>query len=149
MPSFVFFAFGSTRVSDKFKQSEDVPLQRLFSTFPNGWPGRGLLLLRVTGALLQLHSFFFIRHENSQHLAEISLGISAIIAILLLVGLWTPVVGVLSAAAEIPLLIQGADDPRILICLMMLGVSISMLGPGAFSLDAMIFGRHRLDLPDR
>ena len=78
-----------------------------------------------------------------------SLAISAIIAILLVLGLWTPVAGVLSAVAEIPLLFKGADDPRILICLMVLGVSISMLGPGAFSLDAVIFGRHRLDLPDR
>lgn len=70
------------------------------------------------------------------------------ITILLVLGLWTPIAGVLSSAAEIPLLIKGADDPRLLICVMVLGVSISMLGPGAFSLDAVIFGRHRLDLPD-
>lgn len=88
-------------------------------------------------------------HGNPHHLAEISLAVSAIIAILLVLGLWTPIAGVLSAAAEIPLLVQGADDPRILICLMVLGVAISMLGPGAFSLDAVIFGRQKLDLPDR
>ena len=132
----------------KLEQSEGVPLQRLFSTFPNGWPGRGLLLLRVTGGLLLLLSVINWR-GNLHHLTGISLAISALIAILLVLGLWTPVAGVLSAAAEIPLLIQGADDPRFLICLMVLGLSISMLGPGAFSLDAMIFGRHRLDLPDR
>lgn len=75
--------------------------------------------------------------------------ISSILAIFLVVGLWTPVAGVLSAAAEIPLLLKGSDDPRLLICMMVLGISISMLGPGAFSIDALIFGRHRLDLPDR
>jgi len=96
-----------------------------------------------------LLSSIIAQHGNAHHLAEMSLAISAIIAILLVLGLWTPVAGVLSAVAEIPLLFQGADDPRILICLMVLGVSISMLGPGAFSLDAVIFGRHRLDLPDR
>jgi uncharacterized membrane protein YphA (DoxX/SURF4 family) len=89
------------------------------------------------------------QHGNAHNLGEISLAISAIIAILLLLGLWTPVAGALLTAAEIPPLVQGADDPRILICLMVLGLSISMLGPGAFSVDAVIFGRHRLDLPDR
>jgi putative oxidoreductase len=128
---------------------EGVPLQRLFSTFPNGWPGSGLLLLRVTGGLLLLHSCIIIWHGDVEYVAGIASVISSIIAILLVVGLWTPVAGVLFAAAEIPLLIQGVDDPRILICLMVLGVSISMLGPGAFSIDALIFGRHRLDLPDR
>lgn len=130
------------------RQSEGVPLQRLFSTFPNGRPGTGLLLLRVASGLLLLQRVVN-RHGNAHHLGEISLAVSAVIAILLLLGLWTPVDGVILAAAEIPALLQGADDPRILICLMVLGLSISMLGPGAFSVDAVIFGRHRLDLPDR
>jgi len=88
-------------------------------------------------------------HGNVHHGAGIPLAVSAVTAILLSVGLWTPVAGVLSAATEIPLFLQGADDPRVLICLIVFGISISMLGPGAFSIDAMLFGRHRLDLPDR
>ena len=116
--------------------------------FPNGWPGKGLLLLRVTDGLLLLHICIANWHGNVHRVAGIPLAISAVTAILLSVGLWTPVAGVLSVATEVPLFVQGADDPRILICLMVFGASISMLGPGAFSIDAMLFGRQRLDLPD-
>ena len=116
--------------------------------FPNGWPGKGLLLLRLTDGLLLLQICIANWHGNVQRVAGIPLAISAVTAILLSVGLWTPVAGVLSAATEVPLFVQGADDPRILICLMVFGASISMLGPGAFSIDAMLFGRQRLDLPD-
>lgn len=117
--------------------------------FPNGWPGRGLLLLRVTDGLLLLHTCIANGLGNGHHVALIPLAVSGVMAILLSVGLWTPLAGVLSAATQVPLLIQHADDPRILICLMVLGVSISMLGPGALSIDAGIFGRKRLNLPER
>lgn len=87
--------------------------------------------------------------ENGGHVPGALLAVAAVFAILLLIGLWTPIAGALSAATVAPLLIRGADEPRILICLIALGVSISMLGPGAISIDAAMFGRHRLDLPDR
>ena len=103
----------------------------------------------MTDGALLLQSCIDYRPENAHHVAEIFTVVSAIVAILLLAGLWTPIAGLLSAAAQVPLLVQGADDPRILICLMALGVAVSMVGPGAFSIDAVIFGRHRLDLPER
>jgi hypothetical protein len=99
--------------------------------------------------VLLLQSCIDNRPENAHHVAEIFSVVLAIVAVLLLAGLWTPIAGIVSSAAEVPLLVQGADDPRILICLMVLGVSVSLLGPGAFSIDALIFGRQRLDLPDR
>ena len=77
------------------------------------------------------------------------MAVLATLAVLILAGLWTPVAGALSALAAVPLLIQEADQAGILICLMALGISVSMLGPGAISIDAAIFGRHRLDLPER
>lgn len=117
--------------------------------FPNGWPGRGLLLLRLTDGISLLYTCTAWWLGNKHHLPGTLLAIVAALAILLLIGLWTPIAGALSAATVIPLLIQGADEPRILICLMGLGVSISMLGPGAISIDAAMFGRHRLELPNR
>ena len=116
--------------------------------FPNGWPGRGLLLLRVTNASLVLSCFITNLRENVQHLSAIFLITLGILAILLLVGLWTPAVGILSALTIAPLLVQGSDDPRVLVCLIVFGISLSMLGPGAISIDAAIFGRKRLNLPD-
>jgi putative oxidoreductase len=132
-----------------WEDNEGVPLQRLFSMFPNGWPGGGLLLLRLTNGTLLLHFCIACWLENAYRVAGAFLAIPAIIAVLLLVGLWTPIAGALSAAAEVPLFMQGTTDLRTLICLMTIGIAVSMLGPGAFSIDAALFGRHRLDLPDR
>ena len=37
-------------------------MRRLFSTFADGWPGAGLLLMRlVAGSVLILHGFFILR----------------------------------------------------------------------------------------
>ena len=115
--------------------------------FPNGWPGRGLLLLRVTDGLLLLYGF--MRHGNAPFVANIPSAIAALLGTLILLGLWTPIVGVASAATEFLLLVRGDDDAQLLICSIALGASISMLGPGAFSVDAAMFGRRRLDLPDQ
>ena len=68
-------------------------MQRLFSTFADGWPGAGILLLRLLtgGALI----YFGIADLGEQHplafLAPQMIG--AIAGILLLAGLWTPVAG--------------------------------------------------------
>jgi uncharacterized membrane protein YphA (DoxX/SURF4 family) len=61
--------------------------------------------------------------------------------ILLLVGLWTPVVGTLTAMIELWVTITHAGDPWISIVLATLGVTAAMIGPGAWSLDARLFGR--------
>jgi uncharacterized membrane protein YphA (DoxX/SURF4 family) len=64
--------------------------------------------------------------------------------ILLLVGLWTPVVGTLTAVIELWVTINHASDPWISIVLATLGVTAAMIGPGAWSLDARLFGRKHM-----
>ena len=70
-------------------------------------------------------------------------------AALLLVGLWTPVAGVLTAVAELVLAFSHPADPWTHILLAALGASLAMLGPGAWSLDARLFGRKRIQIPQR
>jgi uncharacterized membrane protein YphA (DoxX/SURF4 family) len=70
-------------------------------------------------------------------------------AALLLVGFWTPVAGVLMAAAETYLALSHSHDPWIHIVLGALGASLAMLGPGAWSVDARLFGRKRIRIPQR
>jgi putative oxidoreductase len=70
-------------------------------------------------------------------------------AALLLVGLWTPVAGVLMAVAELGLAFTRPADPWMHILLAALGVSLAMLGPGAWSVDARLFGRKRIQIPQR
>ena len=70
-------------------------------------------------------------------------------AMLLLLGLWTPVAGVLMAVAELCLTLSHATDPWMHILLGTLGAALAMLGPGAWSVDARLFGRKRIQIPLR
>jgi len=72
-----------------------------------------------------------------------------ILGILLLVGLWTPVAGALLTILEAWHLASLQGDPWIHILLMTLGVSLALLGPGAWSVDARLFGWKRIDIRDR
>jgi putative oxidoreductase len=70
-------------------------LQRLFSTFPNGWPGIGILLQRVlTATTLFCYGIAHLR-DTSQFASIVPHMFAAAAGILLLLGLWTPIVGAL------------------------------------------------------
>jgi len=68
---------------------------------------------------------------------------------LLLAGLWTPVAGTLVAAIEMRKIFLHSGDPWICILLGTLGAALAMLGPGAWSVDARLFGWKRIHLPTR
>jgi putative oxidoreductase len=118
-------------------------LQRLFSTFASGWPGIGLLLQRILTAIL------LIRFAINQVPGPISAWmivqlISAGAGTLLLVGLWTPVVATLIAVMELWVAVTHSD-PWNPIVLATLSASLAMIGPGAWSIDARLFGRKHID----
>ena len=72
--------------------------------------------------------------------------IGACAGVLLLVGLWTPFVGTLIAVVELWVALTHLSDPWISIMLATIGATSAMLGPGAFSVDARLFGRRHLDV---
>lgn len=74
---------------------------------------------------------------------------AAVTGILLLAGLWTPIAGAVAAIMELLIAIQAKSDPSIHLLLVVLGASLAMLGPGAWSVDSRLFGRKRLDMRDR
>jgi putative oxidoreductase len=124
-------------------------LQRLFSTFPNGWPGIGILLQRVLTATTLFCCGIAHLRDTSQFAAIVPHLLAAVGGILLLVGLWTPMVGVLVAAMEIWTIFSRSVDPWISIMLAVLGVTLAMIGPGAWSIDAHLFGRKHFEIPQR
>ena len=81
-----------------------------------------------------------------------------IAGVLLLAGLWTPVAGVLVVVLELftvffshshgPLTWAPFIRPGCLL-LGILGICLALLGPGAWSVDARLFGWKRIDLQDR
>ena len=66
----------------------------------------------------------------------------------LLAGLWTPIaaslVGVFALWRAF-----GHPDPTACILLATMGASLALVGPGAWSADARLFGWKRIDVPGR
>jgi putative oxidoreductase len=124
-------------------------LRRLFSTFASGWPGAGLLLMRlITGASLVVHGFARLQTGPSLQftvLAVFAIAIGALVA----AGLWTPVAGSLVAALAVWNIISRPGDPSACIYMATIGVGLALLGPGAWSVDARLFGWKRINVGDR
>lgn len=121
-------------------------LQRLFSMFPNGWPGRGLFLLRIVAGTLPIYDavarLMGATPSGSSWLAVVA----ASAGVFLLAGFWTPIAGALLAVTHIWIALSGTEHLRSSILLATMGVAIAVLGPGALSIDALLFGRKRLDI---
>ena len=121
-------------------------MQRLFSTFPDGWPGAGLLLLRIAAATPLLIG----RRPELQglpHSTFLAVHVVAIAAgVFLLAGMWTPVAATLQAVIETWIVFAPASETGFHLLLAALGGGLLMLGPGAWSIDARLFGRKRIEI---
>ena len=72
--------------------------------------------------------------------------VSIAIGMFLLAGLWTPLAGALLAATELWAAFARGNNASFHLLLAALGVSLMMLGPGTWSIDAQLFGRKRIDI---
>jgi putative oxidoreductase len=121
-------------------------VQRLFSTFPGGRPGAGLVVLRLAaGVPLLIGGSPEIRGipqaaSSALHLASIGTGV------FLLAGLWTPFVGAFEAMLAMWILFSRGGGDGFHILLAALAVGLILLGPGAWSVDAQLFGRKRIEI---
>jgi len=120
-------------------------MRRLFSAFSSGPPGVGLLLLRLmAGASLIVN---YAQLHRSASLEVITCGvIAALSGLLLLVGLWTPFTGAIVTITELCIVLSHGADPRLSIMLAGLGAALALLGPGAWSVDARLYGWKRIEI---
>ena len=114
-----------------------------FSAFPDGWPGHGLLLLRLTLGLPLI--YWGTADLAAAHLTAILHLAAGIAGIFLVSGLFTPVAGAIIVLAQALIVFSPSfanDGERSMRLFLAAGAaSVAMLGPGAWSVDARRFGR--------
>jgi hypothetical protein len=112
--------------------------------FPRGLPGVALLLLRVSVSVAVLIECYGHRNELPGWIQAAAW----VISIALFVGFLTPIVA-LTGLAFHGLIWLGFDGVPIAFMVIRLldVVAVTLLGPGAYSMDAYRFGRRRVVLP--
>ena len=113
-------------------------MQRLYSTFARGWPGMGLLCLRLVGAIAAFHYVLASGQLSLKNVIECAGGL------LLCAGLWTPVAGAVLAALAVGSAVSSNGDPWPHVLIAAMAIALALLGPGTWSIDARLFGRKRL-----
>jgi hypothetical protein len=123
-------------------------VRRLFSTFARGWPGIGLLAMRlVAGTAFCAEAAALFRGAPPLTSAVWLLALAAGVG--LIAGIWTPVAGSLVATLSLWLAVTRAEDPLAQLLLATMGAALALVGPGAFSIDARLFGWKRIEVGDR
>jgi len=117
--------------------------RRSFSAFPDGWPGHGLLLLRLTLGLPLI--YWGITDLAAAHVTTIPQLAAAFAGIFVVCGLFTPVAGAIVVLAQTWVVFSPASanevERSMRLFLAAAAASVAMLGPGAWSVDARRFGR--------
>jgi uncharacterized membrane protein YphA (DoxX/SURF4 family) len=119
-------------------------VQRLFSTFADGPPGAGLLIQRLLVGAALLYS---VIGTPASALAAPQV-IGALAGLLLIAGLWTPASGIVAACAEAWVAFSSRAHPGIPAALAVFGVTLALIGPGAWSVDARLYGRKHFVPPE-
>ena len=118
--------------------------------FPRGGPGVGLLFLRIaTAAMFALNvTQPFLRSSTTLYWVVVSL--IALITFSLCIGFLTPPLAVVACAAAVANLFL-TDQPGnfVYILRILTSAALFFLGPGAYSLDARLYGLRVTVIPPR
>lgn len=129
-------------------------MKRRYIKFPEGLPAVGLLLLRsAVGLRLVFEGLRCVLNSQALNPTAWVLGLVALlIGISFALGFLTPLAGTICALAATavwlwhPAWISALGDFASLNTIVV-AIAILLLGPGAISLDAYLFGRRRIIIP--
>lgn len=105
-----------------------------------------LLMRLVVGSVILWHVVPGLLVHPPLHIFFAS-ALLALAGILLIVGLWTPVVGAVVAVVAMSEIIATGQPPVGRLLAATIAGALSMLGPGRVSVDARLFGWKRIDAP--
>jgi hypothetical protein len=131
-------------------------LQRAFSSFPSGCPGAALLLLRLAvGGIAILQASIIIATAHGAGNGDVvTAALVIVISLALIVGFITPVASVLLTIGGMIVMLDPGIVGKLAVFeswtaraeFIVLSAVLICLGPGAFSLDARLYGRREVQV---
>ena len=119
-------------------------MQRLLGTFPNRSAGVALLILRLAVAAALISGARLCPGPET----DVLLALSRIAAVLIIVGWYTPLAAVSAVVISLGTFwvcrATRVDALGVNALMIAILVAISLLGAGAYSVDARLYGRRRL-----
>jgi len=123
-------------------------VRRLFSTFAHGSAGIGLLLLRLAAGIAVVVQGVEAMLPGPPLGAALFQALSIGLGTLLIAGLGTQIAAALLAVDAL-WNVFASGHPWRWILVAAMGAALALLGPGAWSVDARLFGWKRLEFRDR
>lgn len=122
-------------------------VQRLFSSFPSGAAGIALLVFRASIAASLSTDGYLHWPSSMPFLLTAAL---LVLGVFLVFGFVTPYTSTCCLLIELGILTihPAADEYHVAHLVVNCGV-LAILGPGAYSIDARLFGRRVLNIPRR
>jgi uncharacterized membrane protein YphA (DoxX/SURF4 family) len=130
-----------------------ISVQRTFSSFPSGWAGAALLVSRlVVGAPATLEAGLIIaRNHAPAYVATIAAASVTIAGLALIIGFLTPIasaficlIGAVIMVSIPPAALLLFNSRMAAFEFVVMSAVLVILGPGAISVDARLFGRREV-----
>jgi uncharacterized membrane protein YphA (DoxX/SURF4 family) len=129
----------------------------MFSTFPDGISGLGLLILRsALGGVLAIRAFTCLHDRRDWNpMTVIVILLMVLSALLIIAGYRTRIAAVGATVAIVVGMISCTSGPGLQVLDsrttevfgIMIAAAVACIGPGAFSLDSRLFGRREIVIP--